>query len=75
MSGITAFVGVAGGLFGVGGRKGSTSQTLSVAVVQAFGFVGSGRSRKGLAKLSTDKNAVMTNAATETLKQLTVRPV
>ena len=64
-----------GGLFGVGGRKGSTSQTLRVAVVQALAFVGTGRSRKALAKLSTDQNAALTNAVAETLKRLKARSV
>ncbi len=62
-----------GGLFGVGGRKGSTSQTLRVAVVQALAFVGTGRSRKVLAKLSTDQNAALTNAVAETIRRLTAR--
>jgi len=62
-----------GGLFGVGGRKGSSSQTLRVAVVQALAFCGTGRSRKVLAKLSTVQNAALTNAVTETLKRLAAR--
>ncbi len=65
----------AGGLFSVGGRKASASQTLRVAVVQSLGFVGTGRSRKALARLSTEKNTVMTNAVAETLKRLTARSV
>ena len=64
-----------GGLFGVGARKGSASQTLRVAVVQALGFVGTGRSRKALAKLSTDQDVVMVKAVSETLKRLTGRSV
>ena len=62
-----------GGLFGVGGRKRSSSQTLRVAVVQALGLVGTGRSRKALAKLSTDQNVAMVNAVSETLKRLAAR--
>ncbi len=62
-----------GGFLSVGGRKGSASPTLRLAVVQALGFVGTGRSRKALARLSTNQNAAMNNAVAKALKQLTAR--
>ncbi|MBW2690148.1 MAG: hypothetical protein JRC99_09485 [Deltaproteobacteria bacterium] len=64
-----------GGFLGMGGRKGSSSQTLRVAVVQALGFIGTVPSRKALTRLSTEQNTAMTNAIAETLKRLTARSV
>jgi HEAT repeat protein len=62
-----------GGFLGVGGRKGSALPTLRLAVVQALGFVGTDRSRKALARLSTNQNAAMNNAVAKALEQLTAR--
>ena len=64
-----------GGFLGVGARKGSSSLTLRIAVVQALGFVGGSRAKKALARLSTEQNAAMTSAIAETLKRLSARSV
>jgi len=64
-----------GGFLGIGGRRGSSSQTLRVAVVQSLGYIGSDRSRKVLARLATEQNAAMANAVAETLKRLKARAV
>jgi HEAT repeat protein len=62
-----------GGFLGVGGRKGSASPTLRLAVVQALGFVGTSRSRKALARLSANQGSAMIRAVAEALEKLTVR--
>lgn len=64
-----------GGFLGVGGRKGSNSKTLRVAVVQALGFVGTSRARKALAKLTPEQDAAMTKALTATQKRFSNRSV
>jgi len=64
-----------GGFFGVGRRKGSNSQTLRVAVVQALGFLGTSRSRKALARLPADQDVSMTKAFAETQKRFNERMV
>jgi hypothetical protein len=68
----TALLGQLGssGFFGVGGRKGSNSQTLRVAVVQSLGYVGTSRALKAFAKLPTDQDATMTKAVTETQQRI-----
>jgi HEAT repeat protein len=63
----------AGGFLGIGGRKGSASSTLRMAAVQALGFVGTGKSRKVLLKLSSEHNPAMASAVAEALKRLTAR--
>ncbi len=64
-----------GGFLGIGGRKGSASKTLRVSTVQALGFVGTGRSRKVLARLSKVPDVAMSSVITEALKRLTARLV
>lgn len=66
MLGITGFL-------GFGGRKGSSSKTLKVAVIQALGFVGGSRAQKGLAKLTVDQDAAIKAAAAESIKRITSR--
>jgi hypothetical protein len=61
------------GFFGVGGRKGSHSQTLRVAVVQSLGYIGTSRAQKALARLPTDQDATMTKAVAETQQRIDKR--
>lgn len=71
----SALIGLLGtnGFLGIGGRKGSSSPTLRLAVVQALGHLGSGRSRKVLARLVRDQNAAMADAVAESLARLAAR--
>lgn len=73
----SALLGMLGsnGLFGIGGRKGIHSQTLRVAVVQALGFVGTGRCRKVLRRLQAEQSGAMASALAETFQRLTERGV
>ncbi len=64
-----------GGFFGVGARKGSSSETLRVVVVQALGYVGTARARKTLGKLSMEQSAAMVKALAETQKRFSDRSV
>ena len=64
-----------GGFLGVGARKGSSSETLRVVVVQALGYVGTARARKALGKLSMVQSAAMVKALAETQKRFSDRSV
>jgi HEAT repeat protein len=61
-----------GGVFRIGGRKGTRSDALKLAVVQALGYVGRERTVKALDRLSGQK-VELDNAIRETLARIAER--
>ncbi len=61
------------GFLGIGGRKGSQSGNLRLAVIQALGFVGRNRAQKALKKMSGSQSQVTAKALAEALERLSSR--